>query len=97
MKHNQGGYNMKEEYNLTIMDLVQGKTYVCKRDGMNYYCDDNTALEYLFRTDRFKPVEPILAYKKLYAYRSPDGWVEWRTSLIEGLDRIHNFDIEVGK
>ena len=87
----------EEKYNLTILDLVQGKTYICKRDGMDYYCDDNTGLDGIFRTDRFKPVEPILAYKKLYAYRMDSGQVIWRTALQEGMDRLHNFDIEVGK
>ena len=39
----------------------------------------------------------ILAYKKLYAYRMDSGQVIWRTALQEGLERLHNFDIEVGK
>ena len=46
---------------------------------------------------RFFIPTQILAYKKLYAYRMDSGQVIWRTALQEGMDRIHNFDIEVGK
>ena len=84
---------MREEYNLTIMDLNEGWTYT-KQGGYTLIYSKGLVFK---QSDRFRQAKPILAYKKLYAYRMDSGQVIWRTALQEGMDRIHNFDIEVGK